>query len=147
VTPAFHDGAVGSLRIGQLAKRTAMTVDGIRFYERRGLLPEAPRTSGHFRVYNTDDVKRVRFVRRMQTLGFSLTQIKQLMDLRQHKVEACEAVRDALQQQLSATRAKARQLRNLEIELMTDLRKCDGELKHRQRHTACACPVLEKVEK
>jgi DNA-binding transcriptional MerR regulator len=135
-----------SLRIGELAKHTETTVDGIRFYEKRGLLPKAPRTAGRFRLYSAHDLERVRFIRQMQALGFSLREIRELVDLRERKVEACEAVRKLLQEKLDATHAKAGQLQNLEAELLADLRKCDKELRHRQRYKPCACPVLEEAD-
>lgn len=134
------------MRIGELARRTAMTVDGIRFYEKRGLLPKALRTTGRFRLYTTHDLERVRFIRQMQALGFSLREIRELVDLRERRVEACDAVRKLLQEKLDTTRAKARQLEKLEVELLADLRKCNEELRHRQRHKPCACPVLEEAD-
>jgi MerR family mercuric resistance operon transcriptional regulator len=133
----------GHLRIGELAKRTQLSVEAIRFYEKRGLLPKAARSSGRFRLYAADDVGRVGFIRQMQGLGFSLQEIKQLVDLRSRKVEACEEVRELLQEKLTQVQAKLHELGALEAELIADLRKCDKELKHRQRHTAHVCPVLE----
>ena len=123
-----------------------MTVDGIRFYEKSGLLPRVPRTAGRFRIYGDDALERVHFIRQMQSLGFSLREIRELVNLRAHKVEACEKMRKSLEERLTATRAKTRELRKLERELLADLRKCDEELKHRRGHKACACPVLEEAE-
>lgn len=135
----------GHLRIGDLAKRTQMSVEAIRFYEKRGLLPKAARSVGRFRLYATDDVSRVHFIRQMQSLGFSLQEIKQLVDLRSRNVEACESVRDLLQEKLSQIRAKASELQKLEAELAADVAKCERELKHRRQHAAEACPVLSEI--
>jgi len=136
-----------SLRIGELASRAAMTVDAIRFYEKRGLLPKAQRSTGHFRVYSPRDLERVRFIRQMQALGFSLREIRELVDLRGRKTEAYETGRQLLQEKLTATRARARRLKQLERELLADLKKCNEELRSRRRHKPCPCPVLEKAEK
>lgn len=57
--------------------RTALSIDAIRFYERRKLLPPAFRSAGRFRLYTADDIERLRFVQRIQRLGFSLLEIKQ----------------------------------------------------------------------
>jgi len=133
------------IQIGELAKRTTLTVDTIRFYEKRHLLPKAPRTTGGFRLYTTDDIERVQFIRQMHGLGFSLREIGELIDLRTRKVDACESVRELLKHKVSDIRAKLRELRRLETELVADLEKCNKELKHRQRHEACTCPVLEEV--
>jgi DNA-binding transcriptional MerR regulator len=147
VGQGFQAGTSQRLRIGELASRAAISVDAIRFYEKRGLLPKAPRSAGHFRVYSPSDLERVRFIRQMQALGFSLREIRELVDLRGRKTEACETVRKLLHEKLAATRSKARQLKQLEAELIADLRKCNEELRHRRKHKPCPCPVLEEAEK
>jgi DNA-binding transcriptional MerR regulator len=76
-------------------------------------------------------------------LGFSLREIKQLLDLRSRKVDACSSVRELLTAKLSAIRAKMQELKKLEAELAGDLRRCNRELEHRKQHKPCACPVLE----
>jgi DNA-binding transcriptional MerR regulator len=134
-----------ALQIGALAKRTMLTVDAIRFYEKRHLLPKATRTAGGFRLYTTDDIDRLHFIRQMHGLGFSLREVAELVDLRARTIEACESVRELLKHKVADIRAKMRELQRLETELAADLRKCNKELKHRQRHVACACPVLEEV--
>jgi len=133
------------IQIGELAKRTTRTVDAIRFYEKRHLLPKATRTAGGFRLYTMDDIGRLHFIRQMHGLGFSLREIGDLIDLRTRKADACESVRELLKHKVSDIRAKLRELRRLETELVADLEKCNKELKHRRRHEACACPVLEEV--
>ena len=131
------------LTVGELARRTALSIDAIRFYERRKLLPTAFRSAGRFRLYTSDDIERLRFVQRMQRLGFSLEEIKQLMAIRV-RAHACAAVRQFLQTKLNYVRTKARELQQLEAELTADLGKCNRALKKRQGKT-CACPVLEEV--
>ena len=133
------------MRIGELAKRTTLTVDAIRFYEKRHLLPKAPRSTGGFRLYTADDIERLHFIRQMHGLGFSLREIGELIDLRARRVDACESVRELLKHKVAGVRAKLHELQRLEAELVTDLQKCNKELKHRQRHVACACPVLQEV--
>jgi DNA-binding transcriptional MerR regulator len=78
------------MQIGELAKRTTLTVDTIRFYERRQLLPKASRSTGGFRLYTTGDVEQLHFVRQMHELGFSLREIRELIELRTRKIAACE---------------------------------------------------------
>ena len=131
------------MQIGELAKRTTLTVDAIRFYEKRRLLPKPVRSTGRFRLYTDDDTERLRFIQQAQGLGFSLTEVRELVDLRTRKIDACKSVRLLLKGKLSDVRAKKRELETLESELKTDLQKCNQELKRRQRHAAGACPVLE----
>jgi MerR family mercuric resistance operon transcriptional regulator len=140
--PQVSGRATSSMQIGEVAKLTALTVDAIRFYERRSLLPKAPRTAGRFRLYTNHDVARLGFIRQMQGLGFSLTEIRQLLELREHHRDACLEVRDLLKAKLEKVRSKIRELEQLERELALDLRKCNRELKHRQRHAPRQCPIL-----
>lgn len=137
------DGA--AMQIGEVAKRTSLTVDAIRFYEKRKLLPKAVRSAGRFRLYGEGTVERLRFIQQMQGLGFSLREVGELIQLRERKVDACESVRELLKAKLADVRAKMRELGHLESELDADLRKCNRELNHRRRHAACACPVLEEA--
>ncbi|HJT69007.1 MAG TPA: heavy metal-responsive transcriptional regulator [Terriglobales bacterium] len=139
-------GIKSTIQIGEAAHRTALTVDTIRFYERRALLPAAPRTTGQFRLYTAADVTRLNFIKQMQGLGFSLQQIKQLLDLRDRGGYACEEVKSLLTDKLAEIRGKIRELQNLETELAVDLRKCNGELKRRRSSAPRECPVLTDFE-
>jgi DNA-binding transcriptional MerR regulator len=132
-----------TMQIGEAAKRTALTVDAIRFYERRSLLPKPVRTAGRFRLYSEDDVARLGFIRQMQGLGFSLREVRQLLELRGHPLNACYEMRDVLKMKLEKVRGKIAELQTLEQELALDLRKCNHELKRRGKR---GCPVLSGQE-
>lgn len=82
-----------TMQIGEVAKRASLTVDAIRFYERRRLLPNPSRTAGRFRLYTEDAVKRLQFIQQMQSFGFSLKEVGELLKLRERKVDACESVK------------------------------------------------------
>ena len=142
---AINHQAVTMMQIGEIAKRTSLTTDTIRFYEKRKLLPRAVRNAGRFRLYGEGSVERLHFIQQMQGLGFSLREVGELIQLRERKVEACETVRELLTAKLSDVRAKMCELGQLERELEADFRKCSRELSHRRRHAACPCPVLEEV--
>src|SRR5229473_867529 len=101
-----HQVGSANMQIGEVAERTALTVDAIRFYERRRLLPKATRSTGRFRLYTEDAIERLRFIRQMQGLGFSLREVGELIELRTHKVDACEAVRELLKTKVSSVRGK-----------------------------------------
>jgi MerR family mercuric resistance operon transcriptional regulator len=131
-----------AMHIGDVSKQTNLSVDTIRFYERNALLPAAPRTAGRFRLYTNSDVTRLRFVRKMQGLGFSLREVRQIMDLRENRLDACKAVSELVKIKLEEVHAKIRDLTNLEHELARGLRKCNAELKQRQGGSPRICPVL-----
>ncbi len=134
-----------AMQIGEIAKRSSLTVDAIRFYEKRKLLPKAVRSAGRFRLYEEGTIERLRFIQQMQGLGFSLREVGELIELRERKVDACESVKELLKAKLIDVRAKLQEVRRLESELEMDLRRCNRELNHRRRHAACACPVLDDV--
>ena len=140
---SLQDTEQTTFQIGELSRRTALSIDAIRFYERRKLLPQAFRSTGRFRLYTAHDIERLRFVRRMQRLGFSLNEVRELMSIRADRAHACPSVQRFLKSKLTEVTAKMRELRQLEAELKSDLSKCNRAL--RQLHgKACACPVLEE---
>jgi len=143
---SIHNGGQPTFQIGELAKRTDLSIDAIRFYERRKLLPPASRSTGRFRLYTPEAIERLRFVRRMQGLGFSLQEIKELMGVRGDRAHACSAVREFLKTKLADVAVRIRELQQLDTELKADLRKCNRALKQ-QRGKTCACPVLEGEER
>lgn len=73
---------VKGLTIGQLAKQAQVNVETIRYYERRGLVPEPPRRESGYRQYSPDTVARIKFIKRVQELEFSLREIAELLSLR-----------------------------------------------------------------
>jgi DNA-binding transcriptional MerR regulator len=143
---SIQNGVQPTFQIGELAKRTDLSIDAIRFYERRKLLPPASRSTGRFRLYTNEAIDRLLFVRRMQGLGFSLQEIKELMGVRSDRAHACSAVRQFLKTKLADVAERMRELQQLETELKADLRKCNRALKQ-QRGKTCTCPVLEGEER
>ncbi len=143
-TPNYSTAAQ---QIGDVAKLVAISVDAIRFYERTALLPSAPRTVGRFRLYAKADVARLSFIKQMQGLGFSLQEVRQLLDLRERPQESCPEVRDLLRTKLEKVRTKIWELEQLEQHLVLDMRKCKSALKRRRtRATSRPCLILGDSE-
>ena len=129
---------VSGLRIGEAAKRTSLSVDTIRFYEKLGLLRPSRRTSGKFRIYSERDLKRLQLIRQTQNLGFSLHEVKQILELEGR--DPCSCVSKMLREKIATVRAKIEALCELETKLKAELRVCEGEL---VKPTAQRqCPVL-----
>jgi DNA-binding transcriptional MerR regulator len=84
---------MNNLTISQLAKHAGVNVETVRYYERRGLLPAPQRSASCYRHYSQDDVAYLRFIRRAQTLGFSLKEIVELLALRVASETTCEDIR------------------------------------------------------
>ena len=71
------------LTIGRVASQAGVGIDTVRFYERRGLLPEPERTASGYRIYTVETIDRLNFIRRAKDLGFSLEEISTLLDLQE----------------------------------------------------------------
>ena len=128
------------MQIGIVAKKIGLSVDTIRFYERNALLPRAARTEGGFRQYGDSDVETLAFIRRVQGLGFKLSEIRGLLNLRGKRLQPCAPVRRRLQEKLGDVQRKLTDLHKLEQELRLALRSCNRELRKRPAH----CPILRE---
>ena len=126
------------MQIGIVAQKVGLSVDAIRFYERNALLPRAARTPGGFRRYAQRDIETLAFIRRVQGLGFKLSEIRGLLSLRESRMQPCAPVRLRLQTKLADVRQKLKNLQKLERELRLALRSCDKELRKQNAH----CPIL-----
>jgi len=126
------------LLIGSASERTGVNIETIRYYERVGLLPRPQRTEGRQRAYAEGDVQRLYFIRRGRELGFSLADIRTLLELADRGAVACAETKDMTTRHLADVRTKVRSLKKLERALkeMTEA-CCPG----RQR----SCPILDAL--
>jgi Cu(I)-responsive transcriptional regulator len=124
------------LSIGTLAKRTGTKVQTIRYYEEIGILPEPGRTEGGQRRYVEDDLDRLAFVRHARQLGFTLEQIRELLDLSDNPTRSCADVDRIAQRQLKEVEVRIARLEALRKELRRMLQEC-------RRDTVAECRVLE----
>ena len=128
--------------IGKLAKASGTPIETIRFYEREGLLPAAPRTESGYRLYDKDAAKRLRFIARAKTLGFTLAEIRELLALQDHP---------------SASRSGRAEVKAITQHKLEDIEKRIADLKRMQQvltHLAeeCSgkggvthCPIIETL--
>jgi MerR family transcriptional regulator, copper efflux regulator len=130
------------MRIGQIAKQTGVSIDAIRFYERNRLLAAPTRSEGGFRLYSSVDLSALQFIRNLQTLGFSLNEIREFASLRTNDLRACSAVREMLNHKLEDVHTKRIALVKLEDELKAALTKCNSQLKRQREKQNGSCPVL-----
>jgi DNA-binding transcriptional MerR regulator len=135
-----------SLQIGQVAQKTGLSVDAIRFYEKSGLMPRPARTQGGYRLYKEQEVADLEFIQKAQQLGFSLKEIRELFSIQRHPHEVCEHVRDLIAQKLGVVRAKIAELQAMEMDLSGALRQCRTALRQPSKHRN-SCPVLEAIAK
>ena len=128
------------MQIGTVGKRLGLSVDAIRFYERNALLPPPPRTEGGFRQYSENDLETLSFIGRVQNLGFTLREVRELLELRRSPFQPCAPVRRRLEEKLADVQQKVSDLQKLERELRFALRSCDKEMRKRSAH----CPILSE---
>ncbi len=128
-----------SMTIGEVAERSDVNVQTIRYYERRGLLPAPPRSSSGYRQYDASNVVRIRFIKRAQALCFSLNDISELLDLRIDPSSNCEEVLAHAEIKLRDIDEKIEALRAMRRSLESLAGAC------RERRTTSDCPMLEAL--
>jgi MerR family mercuric resistance operon transcriptional regulator len=124
------------MRIGELARTVDVNVETIRYYQRIGLLELPEKPYGRMRSYSDQDLQRLRFIHRAQQLGFSLEDIRQLLEL---SSSDCERVEELAAQKLSEVKAKLRQLRRIEWILAKTVEQCA------RRKSNEPCPIIETL--
>lgn len=124
--------------IGVLSKRTGCNIETIRYYEKSGLTSAPPRTEGGHRLYGEDHLKRLIFIRRSRELGFSLGDIRALLDLVDVGNYTCGEVKALTDQHLQSVRDKIKDLRRLEKTLAGISSQCEGG-------RVPKCPVIEAL--
>ena len=129
-----------SLTIGKVAKQAGVNVNTLRYYERQGVLAKPVRNGSNYRVYPEDTVLRVRFVKRAQELGFSLAEIKELLNLRISEEASCGDVRDQAQSKIQDLDGRISSLRAMRRVLSKLVAQCSGE------GPVSECPILEALD-
>src|SRR5947209_14414329 len=128
------------LTTGEVAKRGGVNLETIRYYERRGLLPKPSRTPAGYRAFGTDAVRRLRFIKHAQELGFSLKEVKELLALRVDARTSCADVRTRAEAKIADIDQKLRALRAMKQALVRLTAACVG------RGPVSACPILESLD-
>jgi MerR family transcriptional regulator, copper efflux regulator len=126
------------LTIGNVAKRVGVRPSAIRFYETKGIVRPAARGQNGYRIYGNDAVKVLLFVRRAQSLGITLKEIKPLLNLASHGQQPCSHVKQLAKQHLNEVSQKIRELELLRHDLRALLKR-----KARRPHAHEVCPLIE----
>ncbi len=130
-----------TLRIGELARLADMSVEAVRYYEDRGLVDQAERDpASRYRLFHSSAVNQLRFVRRTQRLGFTLTEIRELAELGTSTSGRAVDVRDVVGQKLCDVREKISDLRRIEKSLKELSNACNG------RGSVRECVILNALK-
>ncbi len=126
------------MTIGRAAARAGVGVETVRFYERRGLIERPPRPRhGGFREYPAETIRRIRFIRQAQEIGFSLREIAELLSLKADPAADCRHVRDRAAAKLAEVERKIERLERIRTALEALVAACPGSGAIR------ACSILE----
>ena len=125
------------MTISRLAGAAGVNVETIRFYQRSGLIDEPVRPYSGYRTYEDDDVRRIRFIKRAQLLGFTLDEISSLLKL--EGSQTCASTRDLAAKKLAMVEAKLSDLLAMKTALATMVSRCDSE------HTSAGCPIIQTL--
>ena len=128
------------LKIGEVAERGGVNLQTIRYYEREGLLPEPPRLSSGYRVFPESAVRRVRFIKRAQELGFTLAEIRELLSLRIDAVGDSSQVRALARAKILDIDEKIHALTAMKGALTRVTDRCSG------CGPASECPILDSID-
>jgi MerR family mercuric resistance operon transcriptional regulator len=131
---------MGNLTIGQLARMAQVNVETVRYYERRGLMPEPPRRDSGYRQYSEPDVIRIKFIKRAQTLGFTLKEISELLSLRIDPNTTCADVKRRAEVKIADMEEKIKALQRMKKALTKLASTCRG------RGPMSECPILEVLD-
>ena len=126
------------MKIGELSRATGTNIETIRYYERIGLLPAPARTNANYRSYGDAHRARLRFVRHSRELGFTIDEIRSLLDLSDHPERDCADADRIASAHLEQVEAKIAQLSALRDELTRIVGRCRGGL-------AGDCRVIEAL--
>lgn len=128
------------LKIGEVAVRGGVNLQTIRYYEREKLLSEPPRLASGYRVYPEQTVRRVRFIKRAQEIGFTLSGIRELLDIRMNADRDSSDVRNLAKAKINEIEMKIQTLNRMKEVLSRMTERCSG------CGPTSECPILESID-
>ena len=131
---------MGSMTIGQVARLAGVGVETIRFYQRQGLIAEPARRDSGYRQYDPEVVRRIRFIRHAKELGFTLREIKELLDLRVEPDCHCGDVLEMATAKIVDIEQRIEALDRMKQALAKLTATC------RRRRRTAPCPILEAID-
>ncbi|SMO49280.1 heavy metal-responsive transcriptional regulator [Fodinibius sediminis] len=131
---------ITTYKIGEVARRTDVNKETVRYYEKRKLIPKPDRRRSGYRIFTQHHIDQIKFIKRAQQLGFTLSEIKELLELRVDEETSCSEIKEEAQRKYQAVSEKIEALLRIQ-ETLTDLiDSCteDGPIGD--------CPILEALE-
>jgi DNA-binding transcriptional MerR regulator len=125
------------MKIGALSKATGVSIDTIRYYEQRQLLPSAARTASGYRQYSSDDVTRLKFIVEAKELGFTLKEISQLLGAQSNDCLQVKLVAQSKAEEIDARIIKLSQMKDVLLDLVDQCNQSAGD---------DPCPILTSLK-
>ena len=127
-----------SMSRGEITRRAGCNIETVRYYEKIGLMPDPPRTAGGHRIYGTEHTKRLAFILRGRTLGFSIKELRGFLDLVDGSAVTCAEVKTRTLNHLVDVRGKLSDLKRLERVLKDISNHCEGD-------ESPECPIIDAL--
>jgi MerR family mercuric resistance operon transcriptional regulator len=131
---------MAGITIGKLADMAGVSIDTVRFYERKQLIDEPQRTASNYRVYPEEDIVRLRFIKKAKSLGFSLSEIKEMLELRCDSSATKADVKSHVEGKIRDIKQKINELKKIVCALEHLQSECDGQ------GPTSDCPILEALD-
>ncbi|SEB46983.1 DNA-binding transcriptional regulator, MerR family [Amycolatopsis tolypomycina] len=128
------------MRTSEVARRAGVNVQTLRYYERRGLVAQPPRSSSGYRAYPSTAVRTIRFIKRAQSLGFTLDEIEELLELAVGGPEGCDTVREMAGDRIVDLDRRIAALTGMRAALARLVDTCEMPLERRE------CPILHEID-
>lgn len=129
------------MKIGELSKKTGVSVDAIRFYEKQSLIKSQGRTDGGYREFSLETVELLRFISKCRGLDISLPEIKKLLQVRSQSAKSCREANIVIDDQLAKLRLRIKELKKLESQLAQLRSVCNQELAPGE------CEIIKALER
>ena len=136
---AVKESSTQTYKISDIAEQTELSADTLRYYEKIGLLKKVSRASSGVRLYNNQDLSRLRFIQRAKTMNFSLDEITKLLQMRENPGRAKKSVRQLTQDKLVEVEAHLKTLSTLQKELTLLVNLCTGSKQ--------GCPIIDDINR
>lgn len=127
-------------KIGEVAARAKVNKETVRYYEKRHLIPEPDRRRSGYRIFTQRHIDQIKFIKRAQELGFTLSEIKELLELRMDEHTTCSEIRNEAQEKYQDVVEKIEDLQRIKNTLIDLIDACSGD------GPKGDCPILNALE-
>lgn len=136
----MDDTKIITYKIGEVARLAVVNKETVRYYEKRGLIPEPDRRRSGYRIFTQRHINQIRFIKRAQELGFTLKEIKELLELRLDENSTCSQIKKEAQEKHQDVMKKIEDLQRIKKTLIDLIDSCNEE------NSKNSCPILEALE-